>query len=184
MWEFILYIFPHFLITVLSQGGFNTQGEGVYTTISVDECGSEIEDPIMTFEVEKHKINHTHEVFNAKIGATMDIDDSFGLFIEVCKLVDGGCKHYATIVEGMEKLLKKHAKNNLENAFRCAGLDQKEFPIPKGNHEVKDFIMDYCELPTYAPFGTFEAEAYVIKDERRVGCIKAVLEFKEDDLCS
>ncbi|XP_069362409.1 uncharacterized protein [Maniola hyperantus] len=182
MWEFIIFIFAHFFI--MSEGGWNMQGDGVYSTIDVDKCEIEIENEILTFEVEKHKINHTHDVFNAKVGATMDIDDTFGLVIEVCKIVDGGCKHYFSIVDSMEKFVAKYAKANLETAFRCAGLDQKEFPVPQGNHEVKDFVMDYCGMVRNAQYGIFEADIYIMKDEQRVGCLKAVVEFKEDDTCS
>ncbi|XP_045778776.1 uncharacterized protein LOC123876513 [Maniola jurtina] len=182
MWELILFIFAHFLI--ISEGGWKMQGDGVYSVIDVDKCDTEIEDAIMTFEVEKHYINHTHEVFNAKISATMDIDNTFGLVIEVCKLVDGGCKHYFSIIDNMENLLNKYAKKNLEEALRCAGLDQKNLPIPKGNYEVKDLVMDYCHMPTSDQYyGSYEAEIYFMKDDKRVGCLKTAAEFKEDDTC-
>ncbi|XP_039747528.1 uncharacterized protein LOC120624858 [Pararge aegeria] len=161
------------------------QGDGVWSVINVDSCGDKLENVVVGIKVDKHRVNRTHEVFRAEVDAAMIIDDSFGIFIDVCKIVDGGCKHYTNIVDGLKKLLYTHAKKNAQIAFELAGIDPPDFPLPEGHHLLDNFLLDYCELPTYCAYGTYEAEAFVIKDKEQVGCLKVVAEFAqpEEETC-
>ncbi|XP_023950545.2 uncharacterized protein LOC112054856 [Bicyclus anynana] len=157
-------------------------GSGIWSLIDVSKCDTVVDNVILDVPLEMYKVNYTHVGFRGEIDATMDIDDTFEMLIIVCKHMDGGCKHYVDIKDGMEKLLKKLTEKNLRNLLLSAGIDPPEFPVPQGNRVIENFVMDYCELPTMGCiYGKYEAEAFFMKDEEKVGCLKVVLEYQQPE---
>ncbi|XP_045778774.1 uncharacterized protein LOC123876511 [Maniola jurtina] len=188
MLKIILWVLSSVFVTVFSLGGLNA-GDGIWSLIDLSKCAQELDTVAIKVDIERSRINRTHDGISAKLGIELLIDDSFGILIEVCKYMDGGCKQYQVISDdSIINLIDKYAKQNVIRAFELAKIDPPEFPVHEGNYEIIDFIMDYCELPTNSAYGKFEAEVFLVnKESEKVACIKVVIEFNEleddEDLC-
>lgn len=51
----------------------------------------------------------------------------------------------------------------------------------QGFYQIKDYVFDYCELPTVGVYGKFGSDTYLIQDEKDMACIHFFLEFREED---
>ncbi|XP_023951938.2 uncharacterized protein LOC112055882 [Bicyclus anynana] len=157
----------------------------MWSLINIAKCDLDLETEAILVEISRNRINRTHDGITAKLDVSLIIDDSYGILIDVCKFVDGGCKQYQIISDdSIINLIDKYAKENVIRAFELAKIDPPEFPVYEGNYAIEDFIMDYCELPTNCVFGKFEAQVFLVSSESvRVACLKVVIEFNapEDD---
>ncbi|CAH2087812.1 unnamed protein product [Euphydryas editha] len=162
-------------------------GPGLWSLISISECSLDLENEVATFEVNKHKLNRTHDGISATFVAAETIDDKYGVLIEVCKYVDGGCKQYQVVSDNsVVSMLNKYSKENVINVLTLAGIDPPEFPIEKGEYHFDDYVFEYCKLPRESIYGEFEALTFLVLNNEKVSCIKSVLEFnklEDEDYC-
>ncbi|CAH2240140.1 uncharacterized protein LOC120624857 [Pararge aegeria] len=162
-----------------------TMGNGIWSLVNIAKCDRQLDSEAIIVDIKRSRINRTHDGISAKLDVALIIDDSYGILIDVCKFVDGGCKQYQIISDdSIINLIDKYAKENVIRAFELAKIDPPEFPVYEGNYVIEDFIMDYCELPTNCVFGKFEAEVYLVNNEgEKVACLKVVIVFDapEDD---
>ncbi|XP_045453618.1 uncharacterized protein LOC123662881 [Melitaea cinxia] len=162
-------------------------GPGMWSLISIGDCSLDLENEVATFEVNKHKLNRTHDGFSATIVASETIDDKYGGLVEVCKYVDGGCKQYQVVSDNnVVSMLNKYSKENVISALTLANIDPPEFPIEKGEYHVEDYVLEYCKLPQEAIYGEFEALSFLVLNNEKVACVKCVLEFnklEDEDYC-
>ncbi|XP_026492519.1 uncharacterized protein LOC113398135 [Vanessa tameamea] len=162
-------------------------GPGIWSLISIGKCPMKIKDEVLIVDMDKHKVNRTHDGISADVVATDTIDDKYAALIEICKYVDGGCKPYQILSDNSAvNMLNKYAKENVFNALTLAKLDPPEFPVDKGEYHVDDYVTDYCKLPREAIYGEFEALSYLILNNEKVACIKCVLafdKFEDENYC-
>ncbi|KAL0879828.1 hypothetical protein ABMA27_003534 [Loxostege sticticalis] len=165
-------------LSVTSMGD-SMLGPGLWRVVSVGPCEQQLD---MTLDVVRRKVNRTHDGFTAKLTTDEEIDDSFGLRVDICKHVDGGCKPYQVLAdESLPRYVQKYAADNARDFLGAAGLDPPDFPIPKGEHVVKNYVFDYSELPEDGIYGEFGADAYIVKEEKDIACLHLDLEYKEKE---
>ncbi|XP_050355730.1 uncharacterized protein LOC126776908 isoform X2 [Nymphalis io] len=144
----------------------------------------DLNNEVLKVEMDKHKLNRTHDGISADVITTETIDSKYAALVEICKYVDGGCKPYQILSDNdVVSMLNKYAEENVLNALTLAKIDPPEFPVEKGEYHVDDYVMDYCKLPREAVYGKFETLSFLMLNGEKVGCIKCVLEFNkfEDD---
>ncbi|CAH0718964.1 unnamed protein product, partial [Brenthis ino] len=155
-------------------------GPGIWSLISVIECTEPLVQEDIQIQLTKHKLNRTHDGVSAKLKAIAKIDDNYGVLIDVCKYVDGGCKQYQLISDNsVVSMLEKYAKDMVADVLGFANIDPPEFPIPQGEYEINDYVVNYCQLPREAPYGKFEASGFLVQGNVKVGCVRLVLEFNK-----
>ncbi|XP_063622969.1 uncharacterized protein LOC134795062 [Cydia splendana] len=166
-----------FLICGIS--GQKNVGPGKWSVLNIMKCDKDSMMP-MKLDANRRKVNRTHDGFNAKLEVEEEIDDTFGVRLDICKVVDGGCKDYSTMADdSLIKFAKKYAEGNVKTAMECADIDPPDFPVPVGVHTIKSFLFNYDELPPEGPYGEYMACGYLIKDAREVMCAKVHTMFQE-----
>ncbi|XP_028027561.1 uncharacterized protein LOC114241020 [Bombyx mandarina] len=164
-------------------------GPGRWLIISVEKCPEDEIYPI-NFEIAKKKVNRTHDGFHGSMVLNQALDDEFGINIDICKYVDGGCKQIQVLQDDcLCCFARKYAKDNLERGLTLAGIDPPDCPIKQGSYEIKDFVIDYDELPNNSIYGRFMARVELVgkalnkPDTEVLGCIILNSEFNkcEDD---
>ncbi|KAF9424345.1 hypothetical protein HW555_000484, partial [Spodoptera exigua] len=157
-------------------------GPGVWKVIFIEKCDQHSHKFI--FDIKQKKINRTHDGFYGDLKLDELFDDSFGIRVDICKHVDGGCKQYQVLSDDcFINFVNKYAEENAKDALACAGVVPSEFPIKEGDYEIHNYVFDYSELPTDGWYGVFCAKAIVLKGTEEVGCVEVHVEFtkKEDD---
>ncbi|XP_061717409.1 uncharacterized protein LOC133525166 [Cydia pomonella] len=156
-------------------------GAGKWTVLSTQQCANDAEMP-WTLHVRRHKLNRTHDAFDADIDLEDDLDDSCAIRLDICKVVDGGCKPYMIMADDcLPNFIKKHAKENVEKVLVSGGVDPPDFPIKKGSFHLKDYVISMEEMEKEGVYGTFEVEAFIIKDGQDVACIKITVKYEPRD---
>lgn len=51
----------------------------MWSLISIGECSLDLDNEVVTVEINKHKLNRTHDGFSATIVASETIDDKYGV---------------------------------------------------------------------------------------------------------
>ncbi|XP_063384743.1 uncharacterized protein LOC134670856 [Cydia fagiglandana] len=132
--------------------------------------------------VRRHKLNRTHDAYDVDGRALEDFDDSVGIRIDACMMMDGGCKPFMTVAyHCARKFINVAARENMRRALVLAGVDPPEFPIPKGEYEVRNFVLDMENLSKQGVYGDFVSDAFLTKDGQDVACLKLLLRFEQLD---
>ncbi|CAG4990351.1 unnamed protein product [Colias eurytheme] len=157
-------------------------GPGLWYVFSVEDCHEELELVLMNVTVKKHKLNRTHDVYDALLDVHDTLGNGDGVLLDICKHTDGGCKQVHLVTDNdVGEFAEKYAKKNMEAAFTLAGMDPPRFPVSPGSYDVRDFYFDRCEMPHDAVYGEFTALAYVTRGAQRVACIRVHVEFKDEE---
>ncbi|XP_063622881.1 uncharacterized protein LOC134794943 isoform X1 [Cydia splendana] len=157
-------------------------GAGKWTVLSTQQCAKDADMP-WTLRVRRHKFNRTHDAFDVDLELEDDLDDSCAIRLDICKVVDGGCKPYMVMADDcLPNFVKKHAEVNVKLVLGSAGMDPPDFPIQKGSLHLKDYVMNMEDMEKEGVYGTFEVEAFVIKGGEEQACAKVVVKYepKED----
>ncbi|KAI5631225.1 hypothetical protein NE865_16058 [Phthorimaea operculella] len=168
--------------------GGNMIENGLWEVKAVEDCENADQFDFQV-QVERRKLNRTHDMFNAIMNFKADLDDNFGVKIKICKWVDGGCKDYSTITdENIVDFLTKMAEDNLKAAMELIGIEPT-FPVATGEYECENFLIDYCEFPCKSVLGLFDAEVILLnRNQDPVSCLIATVEFREaegdEELCA
>ncbi|XP_073954475.1 uncharacterized protein [Choristoneura fumiferana] len=170
------FIASNFLVV---RGNEKMVGPGKWSVINIMKCDEDAT-MVLKFEINRRKINRTHDGFNAKMNLEETIDENYALRVDICKYVDGGCKPYQVMMEdSFERFVKKYASNNLKDVLTKADIDPPDFPVPQGEHELKNYVFNYDELPTDGPYGEYGSKAFMIKDGIERGCVYIHAKFEE-----
>ncbi|XP_063389023.1 uncharacterized protein LOC134674805 isoform X1 [Cydia fagiglandana] len=159
----------------------NMLGSGTWSVISTQPCENDAEMP-WRVRLRRHKLNRTHDVFDAELTALADIDESFSLRGLVCKVVGGGCKPF--IEESRDCLpciVREHAWENARSVLVAVGIDPPDFPIPKGEYKLDNYMVDTEELSKKGLYGEFQGTGYVVKDGQDIACYQMSLKFEPID---
>ncbi|CAB3252552.1 unnamed protein product [Arctia plantaginis] len=174
------------MISALLSGGLlmvesnSDVGPGKWNLIDITKCEEEYHK--FKFDIEKKKINRTHDGIDAYVTLDEDFTDQFAMRIDICKEVDGGCKQYQVITdESFVKFIYKYAKNNVRTCLEMGNIDPPEFPIPAGEYDIKEFIFNNDELPADGPYGEFAARGYMLRGSEEIGCIEVYAEFRKQE---
>ncbi|KAJ2945311.1 hypothetical protein O0L34_g9398 [Tuta absoluta] len=168
--------------------GGNMIENGLWEVKAVEDCENPDQYDFQV-QVERRKLNRTHDIFNALLKFKADLDDNFGVKIKICKWVDGGCKDYSVISdENIVDFIIKVAEDNLKLALYLAGIEPAEFPVKTGEYDCENYLIDYCEFPCKSVLGLFNAEVVLLdRDQKPVSCLLATVEFREpegdEELC-
>ncbi|XP_035443135.2 uncharacterized protein LOC118271236 [Spodoptera frugiperda] len=151
-------------------------GPGTWKVHFIEKCDQHNHKFI--FDIKQKKINRTHDGFNGNLILDEDFDEFFGVRIDICKHVDGGCKQYQVLSDDcFINFVNKYAEENAKVALTFAGVVPPEFPVHSGNYELNDYIFDYSELPSDGWYGYFCAKAFVLQGSEEVGCVEIHVEF-------
>ncbi|XP_072945666.1 uncharacterized protein [Epargyreus clarus] len=178
------YLFCVLTATVAMVHGIGDLGKGRWLLQSVEQCDegdTEGMQVVCEVDVTRRKHNRTLDVFDIDFQCNEDVGDMFGVIIIVCKHVDGGCKEWQVLTDdSVERLAKKYAEGNVRTAFEMAGMDPPDFPVKADKYSIRDYAVDYCELPKESVYGTFTAVAKLVRSGQAVSCVKCTLQFDED----
>ncbi|XP_049697574.2 uncharacterized protein LOC110383491 [Helicoverpa armigera] len=171
-------------ITLVIRAG--DMGPGVWSVHFIKKCEEEVHK--FKFDIVQKKINRTHDGFNADLILEETFNSDFGVRIDICKYVDGGCKQYQVLSDDcFVNFVNKYAENNVRNCLEIAGVDPPEFPIKEGEYHVTGYEFDYSELPSDGMYGIYCARAFILRGSQETGCVEIHVEFKEveddDDDC-
>ncbi|XP_063622883.1 uncharacterized protein LOC134794943 isoform X3 [Cydia splendana] len=156
-------------------------GAGKWTVLSTQQCAKDADMP-WTLRVRRHKFNRTHDAFDVDLELEDDLDDSCAIRLDICKVVDGGCKPYMVMADDcLPNFVKKHAEVNVKLVLGSAGMDPPDFPIQKGRYDVHQFIVDSNGLPKYGMYGEWLADAYVVKDGKDMACQQVVMTYEKTE---
>ncbi|XP_030026890.2 uncharacterized protein LOC115444731 [Manduca sexta] len=162
-------------------------GPGLWNILSFMEYEPRVGDNLyMNCDVVKRRLNRTNEGYNVTCDFEKDLDDSYGILIDICKKVDGGCKPYQILKdENITQFFEKYTNENIKQLLLLAGVDPPEFPLATGSYKVQNYMVDYCNLPPNCPYGEYEGTGCITKHGQRVCCVAAIVEFVEDnnDVC-
>ncbi|OWR48168.1 uncharacterized protein LOC133319656 [Danaus plexippus] len=165
----------------------NMLGKGLWSLIAVENCPEEeLQQEWMRLEVNKHKVNRSHDGLSVHITINNEVNDQYGTFIDICKYVDGGCKQYQVVSDNLAKLCDNYAKDNVVRALQMAKFNTDYFPLDVGEYDLKDFMIDYCSFPSDCPFGRYEAMTFLMSGGQKVACLKVIVECtkcEDDDEC-
>ncbi|KAJ8728744.1 hypothetical protein PYW07_006440 [Mythimna separata] len=183
----LLLLFGVLCCSVPEVFGTGDIGPGVWKVNYIRKCETDLHK--FKFDIIQKKINRTHDGFTANFKLDESFNEDFGIRVDICKYVDGGCKQYQVLSDDcFVNFVNKYAENNVKEGLTMAGFDPPEFPLPAGDYSVSDYIFDYSELPSDAIYGRFCAKGFMLKDTEEVGCVELHVEFKEaqdedDDDC-
>ncbi|XP_063384740.1 uncharacterized protein LOC134670851 [Cydia fagiglandana] len=158
-------------------------GTGKWTVLSTQQCARDADMP-WTLRVRRHKFNRTHDAFDVYLDLKDNLDNSSAIRLDICKVVDGGCKPYMVMADDcLPNFVKKYAQENVKLVLESAGMDPPDFPIQKGSLNLKDYVMNMEDMEDKdGVYGTFEVEAFAIKGGEEKTCAKVVVKYepKED----
>ncbi|KAI8440797.1 hypothetical protein MSG28_009122 [Choristoneura fumiferana] len=121
------------------------EGPGKWSVINIMKCDEDAT-MVLKFEINRRKINRTHDGFNAKMNLEETIDENYALRVDICKYVDGGCKPYQVMMEdSFERFVKKYASNNLKDVLTKADIDPPDFPVPQAS-KMFECQSRYCSV--------------------------------------
>ncbi|XP_063538182.1 uncharacterized protein LOC134747493 [Cydia strobilella] len=153
-------------------------GIGRWSVLDVQPCANDAEMP-WTLRVRRHELNRTHDAYDADVNTLADFDDSVGIRINTCMMMDGGCKHFQTLNYGCARILIYFAaRDNVRRSLEAVGLDPPDFPIPQGEYHVENFVLDLSHLNNRSLYGSFSSEVIFWKDGQDVACLKVALSFE------
>ncbi|XP_061717407.1 uncharacterized protein LOC133525164 [Cydia pomonella] len=156
-------------------------GTGRWSVQNVQDCENDEKYPA-TMHVRRFKLNRTHDAFNVDTYFGVDVDESFGIRIVIYKKVDGGFKLYMTLADNnLPRFVKAHSEKNIKYGLELAGLDPPDFPVPKGELHIKNFVINMDELAQEGMYGEFMGYGYIIKDLRDVACMKVYYKYEPAD---
>ncbi|XP_063538180.1 uncharacterized protein LOC134747491 [Cydia strobilella] len=156
-------------------------GAGKWTVLSTQQCVKDAE-MAWTLRVRRHKINRTHDAFDLDVNLGDDLDDSCAIRFDICMMVDGGCKPYMVMADDcLPNYVKRYAEENVKMILASAGVDPPDFPVKKGSLHLKDYVMNMEEMAKDGVYGTFEVEAFILKDAQELACIKVTLKYEPED---
>ncbi|KAJ2945303.1 hypothetical protein O0L34_g9383 [Tuta absoluta] len=154
--------------------------QGIWEITSVESCpnGHML---ALRVDVERRKMNRTHYGFNCQLDFSEPMNSDLVLEITICKWVDGGCKLYQVLKDdSMGSFAFKIAQQNTKKALEMFGIEGGDFPIPAGQFELSQYMLDVCEFPCKSVLGTFTAETKVkSKMGQELGCTIVTVEFRE-----
>ncbi|CAF4762926.1 unnamed protein product [Pieris macdunnoughi] len=162
-------------------------GPGLWFVHGINNCDEELPRVAANITVNKHKLNRTHDVYDAALDVYETVGDGYGILIDICKHTDGGCKQVQVVTDNdIGMFAEKYAKDNMEVAFSMGGIDPPRFPVQPGSYKIEDFYFDHCEMPEESIYGEFTGDAFIVKDNVRVACFRAHVEFREeeDNICN
>ncbi|KAJ8728749.1 hypothetical protein PYW07_006445 [Mythimna separata] len=188
MWIVVL------LLTVLCStsllvNGFGNDwfiGKGQWQVKHIEECEKPEQYP-HRIQINRRKINRTHDAFNAHIVTTTEINDTFGVQLVLYKEVDGGFRLIQQISNGyLCTFGKSFAGRNIQMLFEKAGIDPPDCPIPAGEYTIEDFVIDYRPIMSTSLYGDFQTYTYITYRGKRVACGRTHCRFErtrqdEDD---
>ncbi|XP_063622992.1 uncharacterized protein LOC134795087 isoform X1 [Cydia splendana] len=165
----------------LGVSGERMMGIGRWSVSDVQPCANDAEMPWM-MRVRRHELNHTHDAYDADVNTLADFDDSVGIRIDACMMMDGGCKRFMTMAyDCARKFINVAARENMRRAFVLAGVDPPEFPIPIGEYQVRNFVLDMENLSKQGVYGDFISDAFITKGGQDMACLKLLLRFEQLD---
>ncbi|XP_047027805.1 uncharacterized protein LOC124635894 [Helicoverpa zea] len=134
------------------------------------------------YEVSRKKMNRTHDSFDFSLKLDRIFNSSYAVQIDVYQQVDGGFKYHNTIRnECACALFMKYAQQNMRRGLMQANVDPPDCPIQPGDITLKDFVMDYKELPKLGVYGTFQTNLYLLYEGIKYFCIQVILNFDLHD---
>ncbi|KAJ8728746.1 hypothetical protein PYW07_006442 [Mythimna separata] len=162
-----------------------TKGPGEWLVMHIGHCENP-EKFEFVYEIIRKKINRTHDSYDIILQLEREFNSSLGLQVDVYQEVDGGFKYFQSIKDGCAcSFIMKYAEDNLKRAYRMAGIDPPDCPYGPGPIVIRNFVMDYRELPKHAIYGTFQAYTYATHKKKKLGCVKIILNFdkrNDDDI--
>ncbi|XP_063623132.1 uncharacterized protein LOC134795231 [Cydia splendana] len=146
--------------------GQNILGPGTWSILNIEECARDAEMP-WRVRVRRHKLNRTHDAYNANVSVLEDLDDSYGGRLEVCKMVYGGCKHFSTRkTDCLADTVKQYGEESARRALAFVGIDPPTFPIPKGYYQAKNYLANMSNVFKECVYGEFKANCYAKRAPR------------------
>ncbi|XP_063628837.1 uncharacterized protein LOC134800258 isoform X2 [Cydia splendana] len=153
----------------LDSAGQNMLGAGTWSVLSTQPCENDAEMP-WRVRVRRHKLNRTHDAFDGEVR------------VDVCKVVEGGCKPF--IKESRECLpciVREHAWENTKKVLVALGIDPPAFPIPKGEYQLDNYLVDVEELSKKGVYGEYHGQGYIVKDGQDIACLRMSVKFEPID---
>ncbi|XP_028170099.1 uncharacterized protein LOC114359791 isoform X1 [Ostrinia furnacalis] len=157
-------------------------GPGSWMVIHVEQCVDNEKYPFQ-FVFNRRKVNRTHDGFSGYIYLDRDLDETFGVRVDICKHVDGGCKPTAVLEDDCYcNFAEKYAKENVEDCLiNSMGMSPPLCPIPAGNHTISNYVFNYAELPEQGMYGRFGVDLYILDGGEDIGCVHLTVNFENRD---
>ncbi|XP_063384742.1 uncharacterized protein LOC134670855 [Cydia fagiglandana] len=162
----------------LRVSGKRMMGIGRWSVSDVQPCANDAEMPWM-MRVRRHELNRTYDAYDADVHTLADFDDSVGIRISTCMMMDGVCENFQTLNHGCARILIYFAaRDNVWRALEAFGIDPPDFPIPQGEYHAENFVLDLSHLNDYSLYGNFSSEVSLFKEEQDVACLKVAIRFE------
>ncbi|XP_028170102.1 uncharacterized protein LOC114359792 isoform X2 [Ostrinia furnacalis] len=151
-------------------------GPGSWMVIHVEHCVDNDKYPYQ-FQFNRRKVNRTHDGFSGWMYLDRDLDETFGVRVEICKHVDGGCKPSLLLKDDCYcNFAEKYAKENIEDCL-VTSMDMS----PRGNHSISNYVFNYAELPDQGMYGKLGVEVYILDGDEKIGCVQLTVNFENID---
>ncbi|KAF9824723.1 hypothetical protein SFRURICE_010330 [Spodoptera frugiperda] len=155
-------------------------GEGRWLVLSMRDCeDADQYDIIMTSS--RTKINRTHDSFNMHLDLDRELNSSYGIEVDIFKLIDGTFKFHHTMGgDDFCEFAKKHTGDNWNKLLALGGVDPPDCPIPTGEIKINEFIVDYQQMEKTGLYGTFDVIVYLLQEGHRIICTQWMLRFEKE----
>ncbi|XP_063541592.1 uncharacterized protein LOC134750361 [Cydia strobilella] len=165
----------------LDSAGQSIVGFGMWSVMSVEPCKNDAEMP-WRVRLRKHKLNRTHDAFDGELSLLAEVDDSYGIRADICKMVGGGCKPFMSESrECIPCLVKEHAPENAKTVLMALGINPPEFPIPKGEYRLDNYLVNVEDLSKEGIYGEYGGQLYVVKDGQNIACVRMSVKYEPID---
>ncbi|XP_063366425.1 uncharacterized protein LOC134654895 [Cydia amplana] len=156
-------------------------GPGTWSIVNVQQCENGEKYPAK-MHIRKFKLNRTHDAFDVDTYFGPDVDETFGIRLVLYKKVDGGFKLFMTLADdNLPRFVKAYSAKNIKHGLELAGIIPPDFPVPRGELHIRDFVINVDELAQEGMYGDFLGYGYIIKDLRDVACMKVYYKYEPND---
>ncbi|XP_063389020.1 uncharacterized protein LOC134674804 isoform X4 [Cydia fagiglandana] len=158
-----------------------TQGSGTWSVVSTQPCQNDAEMPLRV-RLRRHKLNRTHDGFDLEVSSLEDIDDSYSVRADVCKMVEGGCKPFMEESRDcLPCLARERGWESTRSVLVALGIDPPDFPIPKGEYKLDNYVVDAEGLAKKGLYSEFQGTGYIVKHGQDIACYQMSVKFEPID---